>query len=297
MDSNLRTQIAEKIMEKRPNLGEKSLKSYVSTLFNLPKKMDEISDDVDWFDDNIDEIMDYLKDVEANRRKSILSPLYVLTGDESIHQLMISDAKVVNEKYKTQTKSESEKENWISWDKIVEKFNTRSIKANKLFKQKVLSKDDINFLNEYVILSCYVLFPPRRLMDYGMMKIRGCDQSKDNCMTAKKMTFNVYKTAKVYGKQEFDMPTELTSIFRKWSKINPSSYLIWNEKGKPTNSQQLNAILNRIFDGMDVSVNILRHSYLTHYYSGKMPTLLEMEDTALKMGHSVKQAMLYIKRA
>ena len=297
MDSNLRTQIAEKIMEKRPNLGEKSLKSYVSTLFNLPKKMDEISDGVDWFDDNIDEIMDYLKDVEANRRKSILSPLYVLTGDESIHQLMISDAKVVNEKYKTQTKSESEKENWISWDKIVEKFNTRGIKANKLFKQKVLSKDDINFLNEYVILSCYVLFPPRRLMDYGMMKIRGCDQSKDNCMTAKKMTFNVYKTAKVYGTQQFDMPTELTSIFRKWSKINPSSYLIWNEKGKPTNSQQLNAILNRIFDGMDVSVNILRHSYLTAYYSGKMPSLLEMEDTAMKMGHSVKQAMLYIKRA
>ena len=51
---NLRTEITEAIKEKRPNLGQKSLKSYTSTLFNLPKKIDkEVAIDVEWYHDNV----------------------------------------------------------------------------------------------------------------------------------------------------------------------------------------------------------------------------------------------------
>ena len=295
--NNLREKLSSTIKDKRPNLSKSSISSYVSTLSNLPKKLGAKDVDIDWYDDNIDDILEHVKDILPNKRKSILSPLFVLTENEKIHELMMDDVKKVNDNYKTQTMSSNEKENWMEWNEIYSIYDKRSPRANELFKQKMLSESDIEFLNQYVILACYTQFPPRRLLDYGLMKIRGCDQDVDNCLTSKKMTFNQYKTFKVYGKQVFDTPVVLQNIYRKWSKVNPSKYLIWNKKGTSTTSPQLNAMLSKIFGKKDVSVNIIRHSYLTNYYGSIMPSLIEMEDTAKKMGHSVKQAMLYIKRS
>ncbi len=295
--NNLREKLSTTIKHKREKLSSSSVSSYVSTLFNLPKKLGASKDvDIDWYDDNIDEILEHVKDIPSNKRKSILSPLYVLTDNKKIHSLMMDDVKNVNEGYKQQKMSVNEKENWMEWDDIYSVYEKRSPRAYDLFKQKMLNDSEIEFLNQYVILACYTQFPPRRLLDYGLMKIRGCDQNVDNCMTAKKLTFNQYKTFKVYGQQIFESPVVLSNIFRKWSKVNPSSYLIWNKSGKSTTSQQLNGMLNEIF-GKDVSVNIIRHSYLTNFYGGMMPSMIEMEDMAKKMGHSVKQAMLYIKRS
>jgi len=54
-------------------------------------------------------------------------------------------------------------------------------------------------------------------------------------------------------------------------------------------------LLNTIFDGKHISCDMLRHIYLTNLYKD-VPALTQMEKTAEDMGHSVGQAMLYIKR-
>jgi hypothetical protein len=57
---------------------------------------------------------------------------------------------------------------------------------------------------------------------------------------------------------------------------------------------QLNKRFQKIFDGKKISVNILRHSFLSEKYKGY--DLKSMIETAHDMGHSVGQALEYIKK-
>jgi len=71
--------VSESLKSKRPNLSDKSLKSYVSTLINLPKKMEDKPDHINYFEKNVDKIIKFLKDKPSRSRKSVLSPSVVVT--------------------------------------------------------------------------------------------------------------------------------------------------------------------------------------------------------------------------
>ena len=292
-----KNKIKEQLRENRPNLSEKSLATYTSTLYNLPLKVLGENQPVtmDFFKDT-DRIMKYLKDTAPNKRKSILGAVFVLTNNEKARELMIGDSKIVNEHYKQQKKSDKEVENWIDWQDILNIYNAKLRISNLIFKKKVITPEDINILNDFIILSCYVLMPPRRLMDYAEMKVKNFDENKDNCIKGKNIISNNYKTLKTYGKQTFTMPQEFASLVKKWMKINESDYLIYHKKGSETSVSNLNKQINSIFDGKKISVDMIRHSFLTNYYSGKMPTLVEMEEMSKKMAHSVTTALTYIKQ-
>ena len=58
---NFKTVVRENLLKKRPNLSEKSLVSYTSTLVNLPKKLDDTPDNIEYFTDKSKQIIDFLK--------------------------------------------------------------------------------------------------------------------------------------------------------------------------------------------------------------------------------------------
>ena len=111
--SNLKLQLRECLLNNRPNLSEKSLQSYISTLFNIPKKMNVITESCDFYKDNVNEILDYIKDKKPNTRKSILSPLVVLTGIDKYKTLMNEDLVSYNDLQKKQEKTEKQIKNWL----------------------------------------------------------------------------------------------------------------------------------------------------------------------------------------
>ena len=83
--------IKKVLKEKRATLSESSLTTYSSTLNNLFKK--EFKDtpfDVKLFDDEA-KIVEHLKDIPANKRKSILSALVVITNNGKYREMMIGD--------------------------------------------------------------------------------------------------------------------------------------------------------------------------------------------------------------
>lgn len=297
MTTEFKDSLAKTIRTNRPKLSDKSVNAYISTLYNLPPKMgvDMKEMNVEWYSKNADKIVKLMEDKPATSRKSVLSALYVLTGLDDIHEKMITDAKSVNELYKQQKMSSSQEENWMDWKDIVNKWNEMRIKADELFKKKRLSNDEFAELNKFMLLSCYVLFPPRRILDYAVMKIRNYDKEEDNFIEKGKWSFNVYKTFKVYGKQTFPISKEFQGYIKKWMTINDTDYLIVNNNKKPYTTSGVNKTLNSIFD-KNISCDILRHSFLTHTYSGQMPSLIEMESIAKQLAHSVNQSMLYIKR-
>ena len=118
-----REKIIDAIISNRPKLGDSSVKTYVSILSNLHKNLKSSDEDIKWFNEKKEEIMDFLKEKPSQTRKSVLSALFVLTGNDAYRRLMIEDCGVVNAAYKDQKKSTKESENWIPIDKIREIYN------------------------------------------------------------------------------------------------------------------------------------------------------------------------------
>jgi len=299
--SNFSEQIKERLLEKRPNLTQSSIRSYVSTLKNLPQKVTKQygSDlDISFYDDedNLNNVIDYLQSEPSNKSKSVLSAVFVITENELVRDDMMNTINDVNDKYKTQEKSITEKENWIEWNDVLAIYSYLQTEANVIFKKQSLTASDKAKLNEYVLLSCFVQLEPRRSQDYSLMKIRNFDKITDNYIEKGNMVFNKYKTSRKKGQQTIAMNAKMKLIISKWKMINLSDHLIVSKSGKKLNVSQITKLFNKIFGDRNISVNMLRHSYLSHIYRD-LPKVAEMQERAENMGHSLLTGLtMYVKK-
>ncbi len=69
----------------------------------------------------------------------MLSALFILTGDEKIQTEMRKDLQTVNDEYKEQKMSATQKENWITWEEVQKIYDELKEKCEPLFKAKTLS--------------------------------------------------------------------------------------------------------------------------------------------------------------
>jgi hypothetical protein len=141
----------------------------------------------------------------------------------------------------------------------------------------------------------YVPVPPRRLLDYTALKVRGVDPEKDNHLARGNLVFVRYKTAGTYGRQEVPAPPKLVRVVCAWNKLHDSEWLLHDGKGGPLTAPRLTQIFNRIFGGRNVGVNTLRHSYVTEKVLPDVPRLRELEAQAKATGHSLGTQVVYRK--
>ena len=291
--SDLKLLLQEKIKENRPNLSSSSVKTYISILSNLYKKLNG-DGNIEWFERENDEILKHLDDKNDQTRKTTLSALFILTNLKEYQTVMNTIMKKVNDNYKDQKMNEKQKDNLISVNEIKEKYNLLSADANLMLnKKKILNE---NVMMEFLLMSFLsgVLIPPRRSLDYSEMKIRNYDVKTDNYYKGNKFFFNKYKTVKTYGIQSLEIPKELNNVLKKWIKLNENDYMIYSSNGNKFTPPQITRTLNKIF-GKKISTSMLRHIYLTNVYKD-VPQINQMESLADEMGHSVSTAMEYIKR-
>jgi len=170
-------------------------------------------------------------------------------------------------------KTETQKENWISWSEVMEHY-------------KKLNPASL----EHMVLALFVLQPPRRSKDFFLMKIvPEYNESMDkefNYLDWKnqKMYFNNYKTKGAYGTQSIDVSPELQEVLHKHfplkKKFDPFFLLTKNGERLPENG--ITRILNKVF-GKKISVSMLRNIYLTDKYGEQQK---EMEEDSEAMGTS-----------
>ena len=291
--SDLKIILQNKLKENRSSLSTSSIRTYVSILTNLYKKM-KGEGNIEWFNKEDDEILKHLDDKNDQTRKTTLSALFVLTNMKEYQTVMNTIMKKVNDDYKDQKMNEKQKDNWISIDEIKEKYNVLSTDVNLMLRRKKILNE--NVMMEFLLMSFLggVLIPPRRSLDYSEMKIRNYDVKTDNYYKANKFYFNKYKTFKTYGLQVLEVPKELNVVLKKWIKINTNDYMIYSSNGNKLSCPQITRMLNKIF-GKKISTSMLRHIYLTNVYKD-VPQINKMENLANEMGHSVSTAMEYIKR-
>jgi len=288
--------IKDFISEKRPTLSKSSVNTYASILKNLYKKVfDDTEYNLNKFE-KTSPVLEHLKDMPPNKRKTILSALVVITNEKPYRDLMMDDVRDYNKTVETQTKTDTQKENWITGDGIQEIYLELKTNADALYKKKSLTPSDLQQIQNYIIMSLLggIYVPPRRSKDFVDFKIKGVDKSKDNFLDKNKMVFNSYKTAKTYGQQTLDMPKELKSILTKWIKVNPTEYLLFDQNMNQLSSVKLNQRMNKIF-GKKISVNQMRHTYLSDKYAKTSEESKKLAADMTAMGSSKNMADTYIK--
>lgn len=296
--------ITEQLKKNRPSLSQSSLNTYKSNLSTLYRTIHPESKDdpIEFFCKEHNMVIKNLKQLPLNTRKLKLAGLVSLTSHEPkvcrIYQdMMMNDIKQYDAEIREQKKSLSQQENWLSQDQVRNLHDNLRESTAYLFKKQTLTPKERSLFQDYLILSLYVLQPPRRIQDYTEMLLNStpADGEDFNYIKNKKFFFQKYKTAKRYGEQIVDINPKLYYIIQKWRKINPNQkWLIVGETGDRLTSPAMTMRLNKIFGGKKISVNMLRHIYITDELKD-VPALTKLDKTAEAMGHSTDTAMLYKK--
>lgn len=286
------------VKSKKPSLSNSSITTYSSILKNLYKNVFGDGDiDMEKFSQT-DKVLEYLKNVPPNKRKTILSSLVIITDKKAYRDLMLEDVRDYNKEIHKQEKTEEQKESWVNTNQVRDILNELKTNTDLIYKKKNLSLGDLQEIQSYIIMCLLggVFIPPRRSKDYVDFKIKNVDKSKDNFLEKNKMVFNSYKTAKTYGQQVVEIPIQLKNILVKWIKVNPTEYLLFDSNMNKLSSVKLNQRLNKIFGEKKVGVNQLRHTYLTDKYAHTIAQKNDIKDTMGDMGSSVNMLETYVKK-
>jgi hypothetical protein len=180
-------------------------------------------------------------------------------------------------------KSEKQKENWLSQKEILEVYEKLKLEATPFMKKKDMDNDTVM---KYVVLSLYVLNPPRRSLDYTKMYVVSMySDTQDkayNYLSLKDKTFyfNNYKTKGAYQTQAVKVSDTLFKLLKTYRK---DGRLLSSKNGKELTSPQITHLLNSIF-GKKISVSMLRNIYLTSLYGDEQA---KMKQDAHDLGTSV----------
>lgn len=295
----------EKIQEHRPQLVSSSLKVYKSILNNLYRHISGRFNEPEpkWFYENQKDILMYLRDIPRDSRKLRLSALSVLTEDDPyVSQIyknqMNQDIRDYNQEQKLQKKTPKQEENWITQEEVEKIYQDLRIKTRPLikkFRKEKLTPKEHSQVQDFVMLSLFVLNPPRRSLDYTEFKLHEKPGKEWNGIDGKKFIFNKYKTAKTYGEQKVDINPQLLRILKTWKDINPEQeWLLVNSTGKKMSPPEMTRRFNKIF-GKQISVSMLRHIYISDKVLKNMPELTKLQEEATNMGQSMGQQFLYKK--
>lgn len=309
------------IVKNRPLLSSSTVKTYISNM----KKIQSVCPGIE-----INSIEDLIENREAIlkclstamtpmvRKSKIGTVITILDDKHNEHsdklkvaigdyrKVMNEDANIVNKGEEDQELTDSQRANLISQEEVMKVYKQLKSEATPIMKLTKINKKQFQTLLDYVLLSLYVLIPPRRSMDYAVFKIRNFSESaesKDNYMTNFSKTkkkglssfvFNTYKNSKKMGQQVLEIPKELEKVIEMWMKFNKSDYLLINGLGNSITQSKIAVWLNDIF-GKNISTSMLRHIYLSSKY--KDVNLKELKDDAKALGQSdISRTLKYVDK-
>ena len=112
---------------------------------------------------------------------------------------------------------------------------------------------------------------------------------------SKYFSFNSYKTDRSMGQTNIVIGKKLNNILNKYLEFHDSEFLLLNTKHEPLTSNGLCKRLTSIFSstGKNISVSLLRHSYITHRFP---PDNIDRIKVAENMMHSTKMQTMYSKK-
>jgi integrase len=293
------------LREKKPDVSDSTINTYYRLLSSFYKKVYTEHTKMLMANFNDYPVMkDYLNTMPPTTQKNYWSALYVLTGNPLYKKELEETSLIQKAEISKQVKSAAQEENWIEPEEIATLMATLKKEVALLYKKENKTMDDIQYIQQYILL-CLLggqFIDTRRSKDFYDFKIRNIDKETDNFLKKEGkswyMVFNSYKTAKSSGQQVVEVPKSLMTILRKWIKINPTDYLLFDVKGQPLTAITVNQRFKKIF-GRNASVNLLRHTHLTDKFGDShkeaKAVIQDLKNTMTNMGSSLNMAETYIK--
>lgn len=302
---------------KNKDLNDTSISLYIR---NLEKMNDDEPLKNLKFLDNIEEITKKLEKYKPNTvRNFLISFVSVLSLDKSTkkkeklyndyYKLMMDKNKELKSVESNNEKTETQKENWIEWAEVLKTYENLKNLVDTFKNKSQLSSKMYKILLEFMILSLYVLLPPRRNEFRNMFIVNKNTDSLSTannyiCLNDKEIIFNQFKTQKKEGSLHEKIPDELYENLLIYMKYHPLlkgkklkatqqiPFLV-NEDGEPLDKiNSITRVLNNIFR-KKIGSSMLRKSYLSSKYGSVRQ---QMKDDAKAMSHSVgTQQTNYVK--
>jgi len=297
--------------KQKPNASDITLKTYISNLQNLHKVINNKKDiDSLEFLEDIDKVLDALKEKSMQTIKNYLVPVVISLSSEDKYKTLIEKynmkIKELQDKildiYDKNEKSEKQEANWLDHNEILKLLRKLKKDTKELFEKPMdkLNNKEKDLIQQYLIIYLYSgkSLPVLR-NDYAEMKIVDEDEKMSdnkNYLVIKKkgnpyFKLNAFKTSKYKGEQEIPIKDiELKKLINKWLKIQGTDYLLINTKDfTPMTANGITKYLNKIFQKhykKNVSSSLLRSIYITKQYENPKLTILEKKKLAEEMLHS-----------
>lgn len=295
---------------KAKGLAESSIKLYLRNLrkLNGGQPLKNLN-----FLKNTVAINEQLADYKPNTvRNYIISIVSVLgldkekRGKKKLYQSYADQLVTQNRTLKAEEakgeKTPTQEANWITWKEVEEKWEGLKKRIDAL--PSTLSESQYNLLLEFMVLSLYVLLPPRR-NDYQNMEIvkDAPEDASKNYLELEKNRFvlNKFKTSKREGQLVIEIPDKLHEVIDTYLEHHPllkgkhtlpQPFLVYADGRPLTATNSITRILNKVF-GKSVGSSLLRHIYLGKYSDVKE----EMKEDAKMMSHTVDtQQTSYVKK-
>lgn len=221
------------------------------------------------------------------------------------HEKLAPMIETRNENVKAHARNEKQSENWKEWTEIIADRDAL-YETIKTYDTSDLNSAEYNNIVRYVLVCVYTLLPPRRCLDYTMMKIvKSKTDASDNSynyyvQNERLFVFNVYKQAT--AQETVKVPKRLAKIldwyiwechpFYKNTEIEKygDHFIFYSNLEKPINNSHISYALNAVFK-KKISINMLRHIYIT---SNLAPKISELKYNAEVMSHTLSEQSNYV---
>ena len=304
----------ETIKKSRPNAKDNTIKMYVSNLNKLKKMFD--TDDYDFLD-NVDKVMDKLKDKHYTTIRNYINAIIVLLmalnskGDkdkliEKYDKIRADKNKEYEDFNATGKISSKQKANFVELKTITDMINKMG-EDLKGFKKRELSAKDKMLLQVYIIYQIHIRLPLRNdlaemeaIQKRTYNKLSEDEKKAKNWLIVEKgkmwMSLNKFKTQSKYEELKFDVPKDLEKLLRSYIKINGMGVLFKSSTGKPLSRNQLSQLLlkySKRYINKSISTTMLRKIVLSDKFAKLKKDQKEMANIT---GHSVEMMNdVYIK--
>jgi integrase len=156
------------------------------------------------------------------------------------------------------------------------------------------------------LMGLYVFIPPRRLLDYSLMRIARRPAERlpresnylvlDDSGQPTQLVFNRFKTDRTFGQQVLPVTEQLANVLRPYVHGKPDGAVLFpNTTGEPhSNFSRVVSSTFRRHTGREVTVDLLRSAFISMAL-GRQPTLNARKALAHQMAHSTQQQAEYQK--
>ena len=264
-------------------------------------------------EDKIIERLDYVKDVDKlakeifkkyenlNSRKFHLNSVLTLTT--YIDCLKVVNYEKIRKIYDKLVKDvyDIREKNEIKENTKIEDFGEEAI--IEILNSKMMRSEGAE---GRLIYGLYSLMPPRRRSDVYDLFIKENEEKledKKNYIVINgdemKLFYNEAKSKNSLGKQEITITNEiLKSLIKEHLKISKRKEgdRLWSQQTANGFGSRVKKIFTKIYgkqDGKDITINTIRHNYITYYLDVKKPNVADAKLVANMMGHSKTEQDLY----